>query len=456
MIEDLHTKQHRMLETPVNKLILSLSIPSIIIMLITAVYNLADTYFVSGLGTSATAAIGVVFSLMGLIQAIGFLFGHGSGNYMSRKLGAEEFDRAEAMASTGFFLSLFSGVMLAIIGLIFLDPFMQLLGASETMLPYARDYARWILIAAPFMTSSLTLNNQLRFLASAKMAVYGMVAGAVLNIGLDPLFVYVFHWGAGGAGLATCISQIVGFSILLATTRRKGNIPIRWKNFTPNRYHYREIIRGGSPSLLRQMCNSLGILYFNHAAGAFGDQAVAAISIVQRVSMFAIQALLGFGQGFQPVCGFNYGAKRYDRVIKGFMFCLKIISVSLIIIAIFGAIFAPEIIAAFRADDPDVIAIGTITLRFQCITIPFMGFVVLCNMMLQTIGETGKASLIAIARSGLFLIPSILILVSSFGLSGVETAQLVADVLTLLLTIPLVLGTFKDMRMKLDRMKSTQ
>ncbi len=446
MNNSLESKQQQMLTAPVEKLILKLAAPSIVIMLITALYNLADTYFVSGLGTSATAAIGVVFSLMGVIQAVGFFFGNGSGNYISRKLGANEFDKAETMASTGFFLSLTIGTILAVLGNIFLEPLCRLLGASDTMLPYAMGYTRWILIATPFMTASLTLNNQLRFLASANMAMYGMVTGALMNICLDPLLIYTLNLGASGAGLSTCISQICGFCILLWATTREGNIKMKFSNFNPTTDRFKEIARGGSPSLIRQICNSLGILVFNHAAGVFGDQAVAAISIVQRVSAFSISALLGFGQGFQPVCGFNYGAKRYDRVIKGFWFCARLITVLLTALAVLAAIFAPDIIALFRADDAQVIAIGTVALRFQCMTLPFMGLVVLFNMMLQTIGAAKQANIIAVSRSGFFLIPSILLLVAAFGLTGLEVAQTSADVLTLALTLPIGFGVINKMK----------
>ena len=445
-LDDIHAKQKKMLEAPVEGLILSLALPSTAIMLVTAVYNLADTYFVSGLGTSATAAIGVVFTLMSVIQAVGFLFGQGAGNYMSRRLGAEDYSSAGIMACTSFFLSMLSGGIIAIFGLFFLDSLLRVLGASETMLPYAREYTRWILVAAPFMTASLTLNNQLRFVANAKMAMYGMLTGALLNIGLDPLFIYVFHWGAGGAGLATCISQIISFCILVVAMQQKESIPIRLQNFKPSAHVLWWIVHGGSASLLRQVGNSLGTLCFNHTAGIFGDFAVAAISVVQRVTSGAISAIMGFGQGFQPVCGFNYGAKQYDRVIRGFLFCVKIVTLCLFTFSILGAFLAPDIIAIFRPDDPDVIAVGAFTLRMQCITLPWMGLVVLCNMLLQTIGASAKANTIAIARSGLFLMPSIFILVSVFGLRGLETAQLTADLLTIALALPLALASIRKMK----------
>jgi Na+-driven multidrug efflux pump len=244
------------------------------------------------------------------------------------------------------------------------------------------------------------------------------------------------------------ISQMVTFAILLWATYQKGNIPMSFKQFKPSAEVFRGVLNGGAPSFLRQTFNSIGVMVFNHTAGIYGDAAVAAISIVQRAAMFAISALLGFGQGFQPVCGCNYGAKRYDRVITAFWFCVKLISGLLVLLSVLGAIFAPQIIALFRKDDLEVIAIGTAALRFQCITLPFMGLVVLTNMMLQTIGEAFRASAIAVARSGLFLIPALLLLTRFFGLFGLEIAQMTADILTLCLSFPLGLYTLHEMKNK--------
>jgi putative MATE family efflux protein len=446
MQTDLEDKQQRLLTEPVGRLVCDLAVPSIIIMLITSIYNLADTYFVSGLGTSATAAVGVIFSLMGVIQAIGFFFGHGSGNFMSRKFGAKEYDKAQTMASTAFFLSIIFGLIVTVTGLIFMRPLLMLLGSSETMMPYARDYMTYILIAAPFMTASFCLNNQLRYLASAKIAMAGMVMGAVLNIIADPILIYGLNLGVKGAGISTMISQMVTFIILLWATFQKGNIPMKFSEFKISKEIVFGMINGGLPSFIRQTFNSFGVLIFNHTAGEFGDAAVAAISIVQRCTMFAISILLGFGQGFQPVCGCNYGAKRYDRVISSCWFCGKLITGLLILFSILGAIFAPEIITLFRSDDPFVIEMGAAALRFQCITVPFMGLVILTNMMLQTIGKAFRASFIAVARSGLFLIPSIILLTRFFGILGLEIAQMTADALTAMLAIPLGLYTLYELK----------
>lgn len=348
----------RMTQTPIPRLITTLAVPTIISMMITSVYNMADTFFVGRIGTSATGAVGVVFSLMAVIQAIGFMFGQGSGNYIARSLGGQDFRDASRMSATGFFSALIVGGLITLFGLIFLDPLVRLLGATETILPYARDYARYILLGASYMTASLVLNNQLRFQGSASYAMVGIAAGGILNIALDPLFIFVFHMGIAGAAIATVISQFVSFCILLVGCTRGGNIRIHFRDFTPRWELYREILRGGLPSLWRQGLASVATICLNLAAGPYGDAAIAAMSIVSRVNMFASSALIGFGQGFQPVCGFNYGARLYKRVREGFWFCVRVSVVVLAVLAVAGFIFAPGIIAVFRGEDALVVEIG--------------------------------------------------------------------------------------------------
>lgn len=309
-------KYRQMIEDPIPRLICTLAIPTIISMLITSVYNMADTFFVGKIGTSATGAVGVVFSLMAIFQAVGFTFGIGSGNFVSRLLGGRDKEQAEHVAATGFYTAFAVGVLLMVLGFIFLDPLMRVLGATDTILPYARDYARYILLGAPFITSSFVLNNLLRFQGSAMYAMVGITAGGVLNILLDPLFIFVFDMGTGGAALATVLSQIVSFTILLVHSSRGGNIAMDPRKVQPSVRLYGEILRGGMPSFYRQVIASIAVIALNLSAGPYGDAAIAAMSIVSRVMMFALAALIGFGQGFQPVCGFNYGARRYDRVLS--------------------------------------------------------------------------------------------------------------------------------------------
>lgn len=434
--------------TPVPRLIVSLAVPTIISMLVTSFYNMADTYFVGKIDTQSTAAVGIVFSVMSIIQAVGFFFGHGSGNYISRKLGAQETGNAEKMAATGFFWALFMGIFLAVVGLIFLTPLSLALGSTPTILPYTEKYLGIILLGAPFMTASLVLNNQIRFQGNAAYAMVGIVSGAVINVILDPILIFVFDMGISGAALATVISQICSFSLLLYMGRKGGNIRIRFKNFTPSLAFIKEIIGGGTPSLARQGLASVATILLNVAAGAYGDAAIAGMSIVTRIAMFINAFLIGFGQGFQPVCGFNYGAGLYARVRQGFWFCVKVGFIFLLVCALAGMGFAEEIVSLFRKGDPDVIAVGAAALRWQFITFPLGSWIVMSNMMLQTIRKPVKATIISSARQGLFFIPLIFILSHYLGLQGVEMCQAVADLLTFILAIPLTCSVLNEMKRK--------
>lgn len=434
--------------TPVPRLIVSLAVPTIISMLVTSFYNMADTYFVGKINTQSTAAVGIVFSVMSIIQAVGFFFGHGSGNYISRKLGAQETGNAEKMAATGFFWALFMGIFLAVVGLIFLTPLSLALGSTPTILPYTEKYLGIILLGAPFMTASLVLNNQIRFQGNAAYAMVGIVSGAVINVILDPILIFVFDMGISGAALATVISQICSFSLLLYMGRKGGNIRIRFKNFTPSLAFIKEIIGGGTPSLARQGLASVATILLNVVAGAYGDAAIAGMSIVTRIAMFINAFLIGFGQGFQPVCGFNYGAGLYARVRQGFWFCVKVGFIFLLVCALAGMGFAEEIVSLFRKGDPDVIAVGAAALRWQFITFPLGSWIVMSNMMLQTIRKPVKATIISSARQGLFFIPLIFILSHYLGLQGVEMCQAVADLLTFILAIPLTCSVLNEMKRK--------
>lgn len=435
-----------MTTAPVPRLIGSLAVPTIISMLITSFYVMADTYFVGKINTQSTAAVGISFSVMAIIQAFGFFFGHGSGNYISRKLGARDYQSAEKMASTGFFCAFIAGTLITVFGLIFLSPICKALGSTSTILPYAETYLGIILLGAPFMASSLVLNNQMRFQGNAVYAMIGIIVGAVLNIGLDPLLIFVFDMGIAGAGIATLASQICSFIILLYMDRKGENIRIRFSNFTPKLSLLKEILYGGSPSLCRQGLASTATILLNVAAGRYGDAAIAGMSIVTRICMFINSFVIGFGQGFQPVCGFNYGAGFYTRVRHGFWFCIKLGVIFLSICSIIGYIYAPEIVSWFRKEDAQVIEIGARALRWQLITLPLGTWVILCNMLLQTIRKPVRAVILSSARQGLFFIPFILILPYLLGLQGVEICQAAADLCSFLLAIPLTIGVLKGMR----------
>ena len=440
-----------MTKTPVHKLITTLAIPTIISMMVTNLYNMADTFFVGRISTQATAAVGVVLSLMNVIQATGFFFGHGSGNYVSRKLGEGNLKEAHEMAATGFTLAFIIGALILIVGFINLKSLSIILGATETIIDDTQNYMRIILIGAPFMTSQIVVNNQLRFQGSAAYAMVGLVSGAVLNIFLDPLFIFTFNMGVSGAALATIISQIISFIILLIGSTKGANVRLNYKNIRINSHYILQIANGGTPSLMRNGLVSVSGIILNHMAGSLGgDAAIAGMSVVNRVMLFANSALIGFGQGFQPICSFNYGAGLHGRVKEGYKFCSIYGTIFLILFAVISIIFADKIISFFR-DDPEVIAVGSVALFWQMLTLPLNGAFMMSNMMLQSIGKGVRASIIAASRSGLFFIPSILILAKLYGLFGVETAQSCADILSFILAIPITYSVWTKMNNSLEK-----
>lgn len=440
------SRRKMMTETPVPNLIIKLSIPTIISMLVTAFYNSADTYFVGRISTQATAAVGLVFSVMAIIQALGFFCGHGSGNYLSRMLGAGENEKANEMASTGFAIALILGVIVAAVGNIFLHRIALWLGASPTTITDTENYMRIILLGAPFMMGQFVINNQLRFQGSAVYAMIGLMCGAVINVILDPVLILGFKWGVTGAAIATVSGQITSFIVLLIGSTKGQNIHLKLSNVHINWFYILEITNGGAPSLFRQGLAAVATLLLNHHAGFYGgDAAIAGMSIVTRVMMMLMSALIGFGQGYQPVCSYNYGAGLKSRVREGYFFCVKWGTVFLFVVGALCFVFAPDVIRWFRDDDA-VVAVGRVALRCQSAAFPLTALVVMTNMMLQSMGRGLKATITSSARNGIFFIPSILILPRIFGLLGVEITQTCADVLSILITIPFAYTELKHLK----------
>lgn len=431
--------------TPVPELIMKMAVPTIISMLVTGIYNTADTFFVGRISTQATAAVGLVFSVMAIIQAFGFFCGHGSGNYLSRMLGAGRMQEAEETAATGFALSFIIGILAAVIGICNLERIALMIGATQTTMQDTVTYMRIILLGAPFMMAQFVVNNQLRFQGSASFAMVGLLCGAVLNMVLDPLLILGFHMGVAGAAIATVAGQIVSFLVLLAGSMKGENIRLRPRNVRLNRHYLYEITNGGAPSLFRQGMAAVSTLLLNTAAGRLGgDAAIAGMSVVTRITMLICSAVIGFGQGYQPVCSFNYGAGLTARVKEGYYFCVRYSVLFLAAVSLVCGIFAPQVVSVFR-DDPEVIAVGAAALRWQAAALPLMGVIVMTNMMLQSIGRGVKASISSSARNGLFFIPLILILPGLFGLTGVEITQPCADVLSAMLVIPLAVSELRKM-----------
>ena len=435
--EDRTAQQFRkMTETPIPKLILSLAAPTILSMLITSIYNLADTFFVGQISTSASGAVGVVSSLMAIIQALGFMLGHGAGSIISRSLGSQNTKAATRFASTSFFTALTFGLILAAVGLTTLPHFMMLLGSTETILPHACAYARPILIAAPLMMSSLVMNNILRYEGKASFAMIGLVTGGVLNMVLDPVFIFGFGLGTAGAGIATALSQSISFCILLSMFLRGKTVSqFQLSAVTRGPAEFGTILMTGLPSFGRQGLNSIGGMLLNIAARSYGDAAVAGMSIVSRIFMFIISVAIGTGQGFQPVAGFNYGARKYRRVEKACVFtmCASFCFLSVIIAACW---FNAETLIKLFRDDPEVTAIALPAFRYQCFACFLQPVIVAGNMLFQSIGKSGRATFLACCRQGVFFIPLILTLPRMFGLLGIEICQPIADVLTFVVTVP--------------------
>lgn len=434
----------QMTQTPVEKIIVRLAIPSVISMLITTVYNAADTFFIGQISTSASAAVGVCFSVMSIIQALGFFFGQGAGSTISRALGNQQSESAGEMAAVGFFSSIGCGILVAVLGLTFMKPLVYLLGATDTIYPHAVEYLSIILIGAPIMGSSFVLNNLLRFQGYSFYGMIGVTVGGVLNMLLDPLFIFVFQLGTAGAALATVVSQGVSLVILFYLNNRHSSVKIKVRNLSPRARHYADIVRGGLPSLLRQGLASLALIFLNLTAKPYGDAAIAAMSVVGRVSFFVYAAVIGLGQGFQPLCGFCYGAGRYGRVRAGFVFCVSAGTALLTGCAVVCWCCAEGIVALFRAD-PAVVAVGAEAFRWQILAWPLLAFTGVANQMLQTLRLAWRANLVAAARSGLFFLPLALVLPAAFGLRGVELIQPVSDVCAFLLALPVVLFTFRQM-----------
>lgn len=433
-------------QAPVSRVILTMAVPTIVSMLVTCFYVIVDTYFVGQLNTQSTAAVGIVFPLMSLIQAIGSFFGHGSGAYMSRELGARRTDNASSMATTGLVYALLTGILIAVVALLFLRPLSLVLGSTATSLPFTEQYMAIILLGAPFQIASFTLNSQLRMQGNARYAMWGIISGALLNVILDPILIFACGLQLRGAALATVIGQLVSVAILLAMCHFRATAGVRLRpRFLSLHWHYaREIVYGGSPSLSRQGLASISVILLNVAAAGYGDAAVAAMSIVSRVTMFVMAVIVGLGQGFQPFCGYCYGAALYNRLRHGFWFTVRVGFVFLLCFSAFFFCFAEQTIAVFR-DDAIVIAVGSTALRWHLAVYPLNAYIMAGNMMLQTTRRPLRANVLSSARKGLVFIPFILILPHLFGLMGIAMCQAVCDVVTFIIAIPIVRSAFREM-----------
>lgn len=437
----------RMTETPVNKLIATLAVPTVISMLITMIYNMADTYFVSKISVAASGATGVVLSLMAILQAFGFMYGQGAGSNISRRLGAKDIEMARRYCTTAFFWALFTGGVIMLLGLLFLSPLMKALGSTDTILPYASDYGRFILIAGPAMTTSWVMNNILRYEGMANLAMIGLATGGILNIFLDPLFIFTFNMGISGAGVATAVSQYIGMAILLSVfLMKKPQSRISFKYFSFKPRIIWDIVSTGVPSFARQGLNSLSTMFLNIEAGIIGgDPCVAAMSIVAKCANVIFSVCVGIGQGFQPVSSFNYGAKKYNRVRQGIRFVWLFGTIVVAVLSAISFFLAPQIVSIFR-DDAAVLKIGTPAFRYICVALVFLPTVMTANMTFQSLGKTGRAFFLACTQNGLFFIPLVIILPKFMGVLGIEAAQPIAYVISAFVAAPFLISIIKTMK----------
>lgn len=427
----------KMTTASISRLVISLAIPAVVSMLITSVYNMADTFFVSRLGTSASGAVGVVYSLMAIIQAVGFTLGMGSGSTISRLLGQKKDDEATVVASSALFSGLTLGVIFAAFASFCIKDLMYLFGATKTILPHAISYARYIILGAPIMIGSFIMNNLLRSQGKAKYSMLGIGAGGILNIALDPLFIFTFNLGTAGAAIATLLSQCVSFLILLSfflCGKSPARLTITKVSRSPR--IYLNILKTGLPSMSRQGLSSIASTLLNRNARIYGDAAVAAMSIVGKIFMMIFAVLIGIGQGFQPVAGFNFGAKKYDRVKKAFLFTLLLGAIVMIAMGVPVFLESDWLMARFTKNDAAVIEIGKVALVAQCLVLPIIPVSTVTNMLYQTTGKSWTALFLSCARQGLFFIPIILILPAKFGLFGLQISQPLADLLASLLCLP--------------------
>ena len=438
----------KMTKTPVAKLVVTLGIPTTISMLITSIYNMADTYFVGTLGESAQSSVGILFTLQSIIQAVAFMLGHGSGTFVSKELANKEVKKASAYVSSAFFLGGAIGLVMTAIGLSILSPLMRFLGSTDTILPYAKEYGMWVLISCPFMICSLILNNNLRYEGKALFAMIGLVSGAVLNMGMDFVFIRLCGLEVFGAGMATAISQIISFIILLVMYRVAAQSKISFKFVSKDVKLYLSVFRVGLPSLIRQGLNSISSGLLNKLAGVYGakvgsaDATIDAMTIVNRISNFVMCVGMGISQGLQPVASFNYQAKKYARVKRALLVTIAISFCCIVVLAT-PMVIAPSFIVSLFQNSPEVIEIARLALICAMVGQLFMPLFIPINMTYQSIRKAGMASLLSLLRSGLLFIPILLVTTALVGVTGIQISQPLADVLTGLISLPILLHFLK-------------
>ena len=446
-----------MLTQPISRVIPKMAIPTIVAFLITSIYSLADTYFVSSLGTNATAAVSVNASLDQLIMMTGSMLAMGANSYIARLLGEGEEKKASRVLSTAFFLAMAMGATLTLFGSIFMTPMVRLLGATPTCEQYSIDYATYVLLAAPFMASNFVMNQCLRSEGSATLSMIGMGIGGVLNIILDPIFIFTLDMGVAGASLATAISKWISFAILaFPYVTRRSMLHLSIRNFHFCRDIVGKIVSVGSSSLFRNGLAVVAGIMLNSIAGNISDSILAGIGVSTKIMMFPFCIILGFGNGFQPVAGFNWGAKAYDRVTESFRFSSWVSLIASGIMALVIWVCSDTIILLFAGTDPEMRELGRLCIRLQCLALPIHAWVAMVNMLCVGLGNAGGALVLSTARQGSCFIPILYPLAFFFGASGVVSVQAIADILTLLPAIPIAIAMTKKVKKAKEALAAAQ
>ena len=437
-----------MLNEPISRIIPKMAVPTIVAFLISSIYSLADTYFVSSLGTNATAAVSVNASLDQLIMMCGAMLAVGANSYIARLLGEGKEKKASQVLSTAFYSAFGIGALLTVFGTIFMTPMVRLLGATPTCEAYAIEYATYVLYAAPFMAANFVMNQCLRSEGSATLSMIGMGFGGILNVILDPIFImpWGLNMGVAGASLATAISKWVSFGILIFPyLTRRSLLHLSIRNFSPAKDIVTEIVSVGSSSMFRSGLAVVSAILLNSIAGSISDSVLAAVGVCTKVMMFPFSVILGFGTGFQPVAGFSYGAKRFDRVRESYRFASVVAFVGAAIMAAFVAIFADTFMVLFAGTDEEMRRIGVICMVSQCISLPVHAWVAIVNMLCAGLGNAKGAMALATSRQGSCFLPILYPLAWMFGAYGIACVQAIADVLSLILAIPIMRKTKKSL-----------
>lgn len=436
-----------MLVEPMKRIIPKMAWPCIVSFVITSIYNLADTYFVSSLGTNPTAAVSVNASLDSIVMLAGSLFAIGAASYAARLLGAKEEEKASRVLSTSLFLAMLIGALILVFGLIFIKPLVRLLGATDACERYSMDYAQFVLLVAPFMSANFVMNACLRAEGSATLSMIGMGFGGILNCFLDPIFIFDLGLGVKGASIATAISKLVSFAILIAPYLfRKSVLRISFNRFRPTGQMLKEVLSVGSSSAFRMLLNIISAIVLNNIAGSISDSVLAGVGVCTKVMMFPFGFVLGFGTGFEPVAGFNWGAARYDRVQDGYRFAARTALIGSAIMALALGIGATWVVSAFSVDDAELVAFGALCIRLQCIALPLHAWATVINMLCSGLGYANQAFILAIARQGTCFLPVVYPLFLLFGATGLASVQAIADVLAFLIALPIIRKILRDIR----------